>query len=95
MVFTRTQRQIGFNIKIDGHSIAEVQDTKFLGVYIDNKLNWKKDISYLASKISKGTGMIIKATHYLNKNGLIALYYSFVYPYLIYCNFIWGCTYKK
>ena len=95
MVFTRKKRQIRLNIKIDGHSIAEVQDTKFLGVYIDNKLNWKKHISYLASKISKGIGMIIKARHYLNKNGLIALYYSFVYPYLIYCNHIWGCTYKS
>ena len=67
MVFTRKKRQIRLNIKIDGHSIAEVQDTKFLGVYIDNKLNWKKHTSYLASKISKGIGMIIKARHYLNK----------------------------
>ena len=38
--------------------------------------------------------MIIKARHYLNKNGLVALYYSFVYPYLMYCNHIWGSTYK-
>ena len=32
---------------------------------------------------------------YLNKNGLIALYYSFIYPYLIYHNHIWGCIYKN
>ena len=38
--------------------------------------------------------MIIKARHYLNKDGLLALYYSFVYPYLIYNNHIWGSTYK-
>ena len=61
MVFTRKKRRIGLNIKIDGHSIAYI---KFLGVYIDNKFNWKKHISYLASKISKGIGMIIKAGHY-------------------------------
>ena len=24
----------------------------------------------------------------------MALYYSFVYPYLMYCNHIWGSTYK-
>ena len=39
--------------------------------------------------------MIIKARNYLNKDGLVSLYYSFIYPYLIYCNHIWGCTYKS
>ena len=38
--------------------------------------------------------MIIKAWNYLNKNGLVNLYYSFIYPYLTYCNHIWGSTYK-
>ena len=38
--------------------------------------------------------MIIKARNYLNKDGLVTLYYSFIYPYLMYCNHIWGCTYK-
>ena len=91
MVFTGKQRHHHLSIKIDGHSIDEVHDTKFLGVHIDNKLNWKKHISYLAGKISKGIGMIIKARHYLHKNSIIALYHSFNYPYLIYCNHIWGC----
>ena len=39
-------------------------------------------------------GMVIKARNYLNKSGLITIYYSFIYPYLTYCNHIWGCTYK-
>ena len=38
--------------------------------------------------------MIIKARQYLNKQGLIAFYYSFIYPYLTYCNHICGFTYK-
>ena len=38
--------------------------------------------------------MVIKARIYLNKNGLITKYHSFIYPYLIYCSHIWGCTYK-
>ena len=36
---------------------------------------------------------IIKARQYLNKQGLISLYYSSIHPYLTYCN-IWGITYK-
>ena len=29
-------------IAINGHSIDEVQYTRFLGVYIDDKTNWRK-----------------------------------------------------
>ena len=55
MVFTRKQRQCQTSIKIDGHSTEQVHETSFLGVYIDNKLNWKKKhISYIAGKISEG-----------------------------------------
>ena len=79
---------------IDGQAIDEVQKTKFLGIIIDNKLTWKWHIDHIAGKISRGIGMIIKARQYLNKSGLMSLYYSFIYPYLTYCNHIWGATYK-
>ena len=40
-------------------------------------------------------GMLIKARQFLNKVGLMSLYYSFIYPYLFTCcNHIWGATYK-
>ena len=34
--------------------------------------------------------MIIKAKKRLNKDALVTLYYSFIYPYMTYCNNIWG-----
>ena len=95
MVFTKRKTpKFELKLQIDGEDIKEVQKTKFLGVIIDNKLTWKEHISYICGKISRGIGMIIKARHYLNKDGLLALYYSFVYPYLMHCNHIWGSTYK-
>ena len=47
----------------------------------------------MAGKLSKSIGMIIKAREYLNRSALLTLYYSFVYPYVTYCNHVWGCTY--
>ena len=38
--------------------------------------------------------MIIKAKHSLNKDALMTVYNSFIYPYLSYCNQVWGCTYN-
>ena len=34
--------------------------------------------------------MIVKARKFLTCESLITLYYSFVYPFLIYCNHVWG-----
>ena len=81
-------------IDIEGNAIAEVSQTKFLGgVYIDNKLTWKKHIHYIAGKLSRGIGLVAKARKLLNFESLIALYYSFIDPYLCYCNYVWGSTY--
>ena len=95
MVFTKTKSpKFELKVQIDGEDIKEVHKTKFPGVITDNKLTRKQHISYICGKISRGIGLIIKARHYLNKDGLLALYYSFVYPYLMYCNHIWGSIHK-
>ena len=68
-------------LSTDGESICEVQKTKFLGVIIDKKLTWKKEhIAFIAEKISGWMGMVIKARNFLNKEDLITVYYSFIYP---------------
>ena len=77
-------------IKIEGHKLDEVQNTKFLGVFLDNKISWKHHIDYISGKVSRAIGMIVKARKFLTCESLKTLYYSFVYPFLIYCNHVWG-----
>ena len=77
-------------MKIDDVNIGEVESTKFLGVVIDKKLTWKLHIAYISGKISRGVGMIIKARRCLNRKALLTLYYSFIFPYMTYCNHVWG-----
>ena len=96
MLFTDKKRKDhDLTIMIDGTKIEEVKKTKFLGVIIDNKLSWKDHVAHVASKVSRGMGMIIKARNYLNRKSLLTLYYTFVYPYLTYCNHIWGNIYQS
>ena len=57
MIFSRRKsKDETINIKIDNQSISETKSSKFLGVYIDNNLNWKTHINYIAGKISRGIG---------------------------------------
>ena len=51
---------------------------------------WIPHITYVKNKVSKGIGIMFKARNYLKRNALVNLYYSFIYPYLIYCIEAWG-----
>ena len=84
----------GISLQIDGEAIAEVNKSKFLGVVIDNKLSWKDHISFVCRKVARGIGVIIKARKVLHNESLKCLYYSFIYPYMIYCNQVWGSACK-
>ena len=83
------------NILLDGHLITETKNTKFLGVVLDNKLSWADHINCIKKKISKGIGIICKARKLISVKTLVSLYYSFIYPYLLYCIEVWGnaCDY--
>ena len=80
-------------ISIDSHKIEEVKQTKFLGVILDNKLNWHAHCEYICGKISKGIGIIIKARKVFNETTLLSLYNSLILPYVSYCIHVWGKAY--
>ena len=94
MVFTPRNKNIkDMDIKINNECIERVYHTKFIGVQLDAKLSWKKHIEYISTKLAKCAGILIKARKKLPKSSLINLYYCFAYPYLIYCNHVWGNNY--
>ena len=82
------------SLQIDGEALAEVNKSKFLGVIIDNKLSWKEHISFVCRKVARGIGVIIKARKVLHSESMKCLYYSFIYPYMIYCNQVGGSACK-
>ena len=78
------------NIQIENTKIEVVNETKFLGIILDSNLTWKNHLLYLSTKMAKSIGILSRARKFLNKTTLTQLYYSFLYPYLTYCNVIWG-----
>lgn len=66
---------------------------KFLGVFIDRKLTFNEHVNAICSKLSKTIGIFYKINSYIPEKNLINLYYSFFYPFILYCNIVWGgCT---
>ena len=81
-------------IMVDNVIVEQAYETKFLGVYIDSKLNWTSHINHVANKVSKSIGIITRARKVLNRKTLTGLYYTFIYPYLNYCCTVWGIASK-
>ena len=51
------------NIKIDGNNIQQVNKTKFLGIIIEEHINWATHISHLCNIIARNVGILQKILH--------------------------------
>ena len=70
--------------------VSRVSSIKFLGVIIDENLNFGNHIEFIKSKVSKSVGVLNKVKYFLPKSILLMLYVSLIEPYLRYCIEVWG-----
>ena len=61
---------------------------------IDSNLSWKKQVECVVKKVRRGIGILNKIRHYITKDILKSLYYTLIYPFLIYGLIAWGNTYN-
>ena len=78
-------------LKIRNDELDIVQKTKYLGVQIDNKLDWKEHIKTVSSKVSRAIGLLKHAKSFLPENTLRTMYTGIVEPHFRYCCSVWGC----
>ena len=95
ILFGNKKQTEGVHITINNVRIDRVYVTKFLGVMIDHKLNWKEHIDIINKKLSKSIAIIHKASTILKTDSLYTLYCSLFLPYLNYCAENWGNTYES
>ena len=93
ILFRNRSADTDLNICINTINVTRVQSSKFLGIIIDENLNWKPHIQLFKSKLSKTLSIIYKSSKLINYDGMLTLYCSLFLPYLTYCCEIWGNTY--
>ena len=72
-----------------------VSSTKYLGVFIDNKLNFKEHILTLENKIARSVGILSKVRYNFPLKTLLQLYHVLIHPLLTYGIVVWGSTYPS
>ena len=89
-------RHVNNDIQIRIDMMEEIEKghvTKFLGVYIDYRLDWKRHIHHMINKSSKSISIIYRASQKLNETALLMLYNTLILTYLSYCSEMSGRTY--
>ena len=68
---------VKLKLKIDNKEIRNVEMIKFLGIIIDNKLDWNRQIHYVCTKLSRSIAILNKVKSKLNSKALVLLYNYF------------------
>ena len=88
-----SKRKIPYNsskISINNISLQFSDRIKYLGIIIDCGLTFRYHVDKVCSSVSKTIGVLYRLSANVPKPILFKLYYALIYPYLIYCNIIWG-----
>jgi len=72
-----------------GYGMQE-EGVKFLGVMIDENLDWKLQISNIKKKIGKGNYLLWRYKNKLTDNMKKTVYESFIRCHITYCLAAWG-----
>ena len=77
-------------ILINREAIQQTDHVKYLGVMIDSQLSFKQHIENIVKKVSRITGLMYRIRGCVDNNTLYMIYYSLIYPHLLYGIPIWG-----
>ena len=95
MIISPKMKKSMFDYPIEcGKSLISVQkNIKYLGLNIDDKLNFKEHIKIVERKVACAVGILANSKHYLPRDILLQLYHALIDCHLIYAIPAWGSTF--
>ena len=93
MVFHPYQKDISSlnaELFINGEHVERVNNFNFLGILIDEHLNWKAHKEMVANKIYTYCGVLNRIKNVLPLHILRTVYHSMIYPHINYGLLVWG-----
>ena len=75
--------------------INRVTEIKFLGVFFDQSLTFKKHINYLCQRLARISSLIYRVRDLMPLHIRKIMYHAHVFSILCYCNLIWANTYPS
>ena len=91
--YTRSENHepcANLELEIEGFRIKQCTETRFLGVIIDDKLNWDAHIKYLKRKLNYAVATLNRIRDSIPNHLHRDLYYTLFESHMSYCISAWG-----
>ena len=73
-----------FKLIINNSALIRASSVKYLGLHIDEHLNWSVHLKHLSNQLARYSGIFYRLRDFVNVETLCMLYYSFIYSRLQY-----------
>ena len=99
MVYLFFEHKIRINIDLDltlnGVTIPRMKHMKFLGVWVDDQLNWKHHMHILITRLNSQMGLLKRGKNLLSSHAKKVLYFGQIHSLITYGMSIWGTLASK
>ena len=90
MIFEHKNSHTEIDLKINDQTVDQVKNFNFLGLHINDRLDWSTHLNNLCKKLSRNIGILRRLRSQLPFEIMKILYYSLIHPHLNYMILIWG-----
>ena len=77
-------------VRLGNKTITQVNSIKFLGIHLDDRLNYNDQTCVLSKKLSRVIGIMFKLSAFVPAYIIRTIYFSLFYFHLIYGITVWG-----
>ena len=87
---TINQPNCALTVSYKDKCVEEVVNLKFLGIQIDNRLNWRNHIDQIIPRLSITCYMVRQMCHICNNDTLRSIYFAYFHSVVSYGIIFWG-----
>ena len=91
----KSHTNTSLDLTLNGVTIPRKRQTKFLGVWVDDQLNWKHHMQNLTTQLSSWMGLVKRGKNLLSSHAKKVLYFGQVHSLITYGMSIWGTLASK
>ena len=92
VIFKHQRKKLDTEIKIklNRKRLYPSQSVRYLGIKIDQNLNWKDHINDIAVKLNRANALLFKIRNFVNIIILKTIYFAIFDSHINYANLVWA-----
>ena len=95
LFFKSPKRPPKLTLTINGDIIEQVEEFNFLGITVDQNVNWDAHITKISIKLARVIGILHKLKRTFPQHILRTIYNSLIHPHFVYGLYLWGLKCRR